>query len=157
MSYDVSLSTHHDDEAADEGALVELTSRDRQRLSTVLRRVLALDPTATIEESRDDQGLRHFVVADSAKLPYMEVEAHSGMLSFSMGAEPASLYHSLNAVAEVFDEAGYTLFDHQLGQAIHPAAGFEEFMQQFRSQWDSEAAFTGWLSTARASSNAAAA
>lgn len=149
MSYDVSLSCKPAGaiDAADD-TREPLTAEDRQRVQRVLDRLLALDSGAEVVQTSDADGLRSFTIDGSGQLPYLEVEARSGMMSFSMASDPESLYRTLMRMAELFSDSGYTLFDHQLGRAIEPASNFEAFMPQFSSFWDSEAAFLAWMKAA---------
>lgn len=145
MSYDVSLKLA--DSGGTEHGLSGVAPSDdgRVRLERLLARLRALDPSALIEEVREQGVLRGFTVVEARRLPYIEAGPQGGMLSMSLGSDPVDLYRALHTASEPLVESGYTLFDHQLGEALRPATRFEEFMQQFRSQWDTEAAFEHWM------------
>ncbi len=149
MSYDLSISVAGSSDEQPNTAPLEIPSGpDLARLEGLLGRLREFDPSAEIEEDRKQGVLCSFVVVEADKLPYVEVDARSGAISMSSATDEVVLYRTLTAVSGVFDRSGYRLFDHQQGAAIKPSDRFEDFMQQFRSQWDTQEGFERWMRAA---------
>jgi hypothetical protein len=149
MSYDVTLfvpsgSAPLEEQVHDETPAA-LTDEDRARLAALRATLLAYDPAAKLGELDDGA----FVVDDGEKLPYLEVGARRAGLHMSMGSDSHAVYRALHETIALFAQHGFVAFDYQVGAIVKPVADFRAFMAQFRSEFQSDAAFEQWLSSDR--------